>query len=170
MQNQIILTEDQLEHIKSLRKYLMTASQFPDLFQNIVGKNISYDMRDMISNPNFFPHGFSILCVWLGSLNCVVEGWFTLKLRDESIEKLIGTSGNQSDNTRKLNDFRHKVFHFQSEYEPLRMDFIYDPKLLEWAMQINFEFEKWFDYYFTANSLPRDNPHYEWFENHQRDN
>jgi len=162
----IKLTEKQLDDIHSLREYLNTTSQFPDLFRAIVGQNISYKIGDMLKYRGFLPHGASLLFFWLGLLNCVVEGWFELGLKDKKINNLIGCSrNNMSKNTIELQRFRNRVFHFQKKKKPLHADFIYKPDLLEWAMTLNFEFEKWFDYYFTANSLPRSDPHYEWFQN-----
>lgn len=164
MSNTIILTEEQLEYIYSLRGYLNTASQFQDFFKSIVGEPMSYNMHDMLKMPRFFPQGISLLFSWLGLLNCVVEGWLVLNLKDKTIDSLIGSRSSRSKEADALNQFRHSVFHFQKKKEPLHMDFIYNPDLLKWSMTLNLEFEKWFDYYFTANTLPRDNPHYEWFQ------
>ncbi len=164
MSIKIILTDEQLDSIHSLRDYLNTASQFPVLFKKIMNKNISPDIREMIALPQFFPLGASILFSWLGLLNCVVEGWLALGLSDNTIDSLIGTKTNRSNQAKVLNDFRHTVFHFQRQNRPIFMDFPYDYDLLEWAIKLNLEFEKWFDYYFTANTLPKGDPSYEWFK------
>jgi len=161
----LTINDSDLADIRSLREHLITTSKFPELFKDVAGQSIPNDIKELLQNPKFFYHGSSLLFIWLGFLNCVIEGWFQLRLRDKLIENLIGTSGSQSENTIKLKDFRDCVFHFQKNKKPLYSDFIYDPGLLKWAMDVNFEFEKWFDYYFTANTLPRSEPQYEWFQN-----
>lgn len=162
--SRVILTEEQLDDIRSLRDYLNTTSQFQDLFKNTTGKKVSYDIGDLLRMPNFLPHGASLLFSWLGLLNCVVEGWLALRLKDQTIDNLIGSVTSRSKEAEALNEFRHGVFHFQRKKKPLYTDFIYSPDLLKWALNLNLEFEKWFDYNFTANTLPRDEPGYEWFK------
>jgi hypothetical protein len=155
-----------LEKIIALRSYLNTTSELTNLFNRETDLELSARWEELIKGPKFFPTGFVLLGVWLGLLNCVVEGWFELKLHDKTIDSMIGSSSqNKTDEASALGKFRNQRFHFQTKKQPLYSDFLYDGKSLQWAFKLNLELEKWFDYYYTANTLPRDTPGYEWFKN-----
>lgn len=169
MSTRSTLTDEQLEGIRSLRRYLINASKITEIYVEVTGSgSISDDFSAKSKNWKSLYHGNVLLFVWLGSLNSVIEGWFALRLRDDSLEKLVGTSGKKAKQVTNLKDFRDRTFHFYAKEDPLHIDFIYDPENLKWAMKVNLEFEKWFDYYFTANTMPRGTPGYEWFSHEKQ--
>ena len=126
-------------------------------------------MEKMLPNTMFIIYGQFLVWVWLGLLNCVIEGWFRLKLHDKEIDGLVGSDiSNATQFSKDLKNFRNAVFHYRNGNNdlgtPIQQDFLHDDIAMKWAMDLNIEFEKWFDYYFTSNNLPRDEPGYEWFK------
>jgi len=85
-------------------------------------------LRFAISDPTIF------MFYWYASLNVVIEGWRTLRLRDTDIDALL-----TSPNVRLLRRFRHGVFHFQKKYGDDRFTDLLQPgeQVVPWVRDLH---------------------------------
>lgn len=81
------------------------------------------------------------MCLWLGCLYSVVEGWSNLKIDEPSIKKLL-----EKGYKKKLYGFRNAVFH-PVNYDDVRFQALAmeGQKSVDWARELTHEFMVFFE-------------------------
>ena len=106
-------------------------------FQSIL---FSHSLKNIKLNKYRNTNSNLYLSLWYGILYVVVEGWEALKIRDDTIDKLL-----KNPNKKLLKDFRNGVFHFQKNYNDKRFQKFYKSKdSAQWVLQLHTNFSEWF--------------------------
>jgi hypothetical protein len=81
------------------------------------------------------------LCLWLGCLYSVIEGWSNLNINEPRIRKLLNKGYK-----KKLLGFRNAVFH-PVDYDDRRLQALATEgqKSIDWAREITYEFKSFFE-------------------------
>ena len=96
--------------------------------------------KDKISKINFEIESVMYMSLWYGLLYVVIEGWQSLKLKDQIIDDSL-----KSKYTRLLKRYRNGVFHFQKKYNDERFEELCREKeAVEWITKLNKEFGRFF--------------------------
>jgi hypothetical protein len=98
------------------------------------GRPITHGTDEMIE-------AFLYMSYWYGGLYVVIEGWRDLKLKDETIDRLL-----DSPNLDLLRRSRNGVFHYQPRYFDERfVALIRDGQdILQWVRELNEQFGRYF--------------------------
>ncbi|MFT4955761.1 MAG: hypothetical protein ACI8U3_002160 [Brevundimonas sp.] len=85
---------------------------------------------------------FEVLRVWYSLLYVVVEGYQTLKLRDDAVDDLLG----RGDYLQTLRLFRNATFHFQKDpFSPKILGFLTTPESETWVKELDQAFKRLFE-------------------------
>jgi hypothetical protein len=81
------------------------------------------------------------MCLWLGCLYSVIEGWSNLNIDEPRIKQLL-----EKGYKKKLYDFRNTVFH-PVEYDDVRFHALAKEgqKSVDWARELTNAFKSFFD-------------------------
>ncbi len=81
------------------------------------------------------------MCLWLGCLYSVVEGWSNLNIDEPRIKKLM-----EKGYKKKLYGFRNAVFH-PVDYDDVRLQALAaeGQKSVDWARELTYEFKVFFE-------------------------
>ncbi len=85
------------------------------------------------------------MSLWYGCLYVVLEGWEKLKLQDDQIDELRGSTDGKP-LVELLRRYRNGVFHFQSDYRDDRFIGFWKEgaESASWVRSLHREFGRWF--------------------------
>lgn len=121
----------------TLHRYYIWANKmrtdFDDVLRKYSEKKISKKQYDIETH--------LYMSYWYGGLYVVIEGWKQLKLEDNKIDSLLGSS-----NVELLRRYRNGVFHFQKQYNDERFEAFYreGKDTVKWIRSLNLEFGRFF--------------------------
>jgi hypothetical protein len=96
------------EHVATLHRYFITADRMRVHMYGYLAEHpgVTVDSDE-------WTEVFLYMSLWYGSLYVVVEGWRSLHLQDEQVDRLLTENKARSD---LLYDFRNGVFHYQPDF------------------------------------------------------
>jgi hypothetical protein len=105
----------------------------PELERRLQTKQITFEPKLLESE--------MYMCLWLGCLYCVVEGWSNLNIDEPRIMKLL-----EKGYKKKLFGFRNAVFH-PIDYDDVRLQSLAaeGQKSVDWARELTYEFRIFFE-------------------------
>ena len=124
----------------SLYRRLLWTENLMDQFENVFARDQPELERRLQTKENVFAPKLlkseMYLCLWLGCLYSVIEGWPNLKLDNPRIKQLL-----QKGYKKKLFDFRNAVFH-PVDYDDVRISDLAaeGQKSIDWAREVTNEF------------------------------
>ena len=124
--------------VNILHRYFIWANRMRIYFDEVLKKHT----EKKIDGHRFGIESMMYMSLWYGLLYVVIEGWESLKLRDNVIDKLL-----KSRNTNLLKCYRNAVFHYpkKREYNDKRFENFYkEQTTVKWVRGLNSEFGRYF--------------------------
>lgn len=139
------LDDKQIKVAVSLYRHLFWADNLRMQFETVLVRDRSeMEKRMRTQQVTFEPKLLEseiCLCLWLGCLYSVIEGWSRLNVNEPRINKLL-----EKGYKKKLHDFRNAVFH-PVDYDDDRIKALVatGQPSIEWARNVTKEFKKFFE-------------------------
>ena len=139
------LDDKQTKIAVSLYRHLFWADNLRMQFETVLIRDRSeMEKRLQTQQVTFEPkllESEMYLCLWLGCLYSVIEGWSRLNVDEPRINKLL-----EKGYKKKLYGFRNAVFH-PVDYDDVRLHALAaaGQKSLDWAREITHEFKAFFE-------------------------
>jgi len=139
------LNSKQIKIAISLYRHLFWADNLRKQFETVLTRDKpELERRLQIKQITFDPkllESEMYMCLWLGCLYSVVEGWSNLNIDEPRIKKLLETGYK-----KKLFGFRNAVFH-PVNYDDVRLRALAaeGQKSVNWARELTHEFKVFFE-------------------------
>ena len=143
--SQYQLNDKQTKIAVSLYRHLFWADNLRKQFESVLMRDKSeLERRLQTKQLTFEPkllESEMYMCLWLGCLYSVVEGWSNLNINEPGIKKLL-----EKGYKKKLSDFRNAVFH-PVKYDDVRLRSLAaeGQKSVDWARELTHEFKVFFE-------------------------
>lgn len=132
------------EGIVSLYRYYLQMRHMQSRFMHELGGGNWHE--HMTSNPKYMGFLVSVdppaiyLAMWQATLYVLIEGWTTLGLKDDSIDRLI-----ESPNVAALKEHRHGTFHYQFNLVPKKCrELLRSETVVEWTHALSDSYHRYF--------------------------
>jgi hypothetical protein len=139
------LDDKQIRIAVSLYRHLFWADSLRKQFESVHARDRAelekrLQTKQIVFDPKLLESEM-YLCLWLGCLYSVIEGWSNLKIDELRIKELL-----EKGYTKKLFGFRNAVFH-PVDYDDVRFHALAaeGQKSLDWASEITSEFKVFFE-------------------------
>lgn len=139
------LDDKQVRIAVSLYRHLFWADNLRKQFESIHARDEAelerrLQTKQIVFDPKLLESEM-YLCLWLGCLYSVIEGWSNLKIDELRIKQLL-----ENGYKKKLFGFRNAVFH-PVDYDDVRFHALAaeGQKSLNWAREITREFKIFFE-------------------------
>ena len=119
--------------VLALHRYFMWSTLLKGHFEEVLARFTARG-EDFSLNSDDGAVGVAYMSYWYASLWVVIEGWRTLDLHDDEVDRLL-----DAPSTEKLKLYRHNVFHFHENYwnEPLVLPLLRDSDTVTWVRELS---------------------------------
>ena len=135
--------ESRYDNVGALSRYFIWADKMRYDFESLIKNKKNLDEFTLEL------YGHIYLSYWYGALYVLIEGWRTLNLEDENIDRLLS-----SPYVDLLRRYRNAVFHYQRNFSDKRfMDLMVSGMdSVKWIRELHKEFGRYFVSWWKTNT------------------